>query len=187
MDTAGNAIGIYDEITKITFDNARGIEYPAWCAMNDDRMQERAYDKNAVPLIFSIKVAGATALQVNHEMATYTKNQFEKKKIKLLCSEIEGRDYLMDNKDSLKLDADENARVIANYFQTTRLIHEMINLEMEVKGGYIKLTEPSGHRKDRFSSLSYSLYFIKLKESELRVEKDTRDDFDILSAYTIFL
>lgn len=186
MDTAGNAIGIYDEATKITFDPIRGIEYPAWCAMNDDKMQERAYDKNAVPLIFSIKVAGASALQVGHEMNTYTKTQFEKKKIKLLCSEIEGRDYLMDNKDSLKLDIDENARIIANYFQTTRLIHEMINLEMEIKGGYIKLTEPAGHRKDRFSSLSYCLYYIKLKEAELRVGKDESDDLEFLAQFPMF-
>lgn len=186
MDTAGNAIGIYDEITKITFDTARGIEYPAWCAMNDDKMQERAYDKNAVPLIFSIKVAGASALQISHEMNTYTKTQFEKKKIKLMCSEIEGRDYLMDNKDSLKLDSDENARIIANYFQTTRLIHEMINLEMEIKSGFIKLSEPAGQRKDRYSSLSYCLYYIKLKEAELRIGKDESDDFDYLAQYCTF-
>ena len=186
MDTAGNGIGIYDEVTKITFDTERGIEYPAWCAMNDDRMQERAYDKNAVPLIYSIKVAGATALQTGHEMNTYVKTQFEKNKIKLLCSEIEGRDYLMDNKDSLKLDKDETARMVASYFQTTRLIHEMINLEMEIKGGFIKLTEPSGHRKDRWSSLAYSLYFIKLKEAELRVGKDDTDELEFLAEFAMF-
>lgn len=185
MDTAGNAISIYDEVTKITLDAIRGIEYPAWCAMNDDKMQERAYDKNAVPLIYSIKVAGANASQVNHEMATYTKTQFEKKKINLLCSEIEGRDYLLDNKDSLKIDNDENNRMIASYFQTTRLIHEMINLEMDVKGGYIKLNEPAGQRKDRYSSLSYPLFYIKGLEAKLRVPKDDTDDFEYLSRYLI--
>lgn len=184
MDTAGNGIGIYDEVTKITFDSARGIEYPAWCAMNDDKMQERAYDKNAVPLIYSIKVAGASAGQTMHEMNTYTKTQFEKKKIKLLCSEIEGRDYVFDNKDSLKLTEGESARMIAAYFQTTRLIYEMINLEMEVKSGFIKLTEPAGHRKDRYSSISYSLLFIKIKEAELRVPRDESDELEFLSQYT---
>ncbi len=185
MDTQGNGISIYDEITKITLDNNRGIEYPAWCAMNDDKMQERAYDKNAVPLIYSIKVAGINGSQTNHEMATYTKTQFEKKKIKLLCSEIEGRDYLFDNKDSLKFDNDETNRMIASYFQTTRLIHEMINLEMEVKNGFIKLTEPAGQRKDRYSSLSYPLFYIKELEAKLRVPKDDTDDFEYLSRYLI--
>lgn len=184
MDTSGNAIGIYDEVTKITIDAVRGIEYPAWCAMNDDKMQERAFDKNAVPLIYSIKVAGANAAQTNHEMAVYTKTQFEKKRIKLLCSEIEGRDYLLDNKDSLKLNDEEVNRIIAVYFQTTRLIHEMINLEMDVRGGYIKLTEPSGQRKDRYSSIAYALFYIKLLEAELRVKQEDVNEFDLLKQYT---
>jgi hypothetical protein len=186
MDTAGNAISIYDEITKITVDADRGIEYPAWCAMNDDKMQERAFDKNAVPLIYSIKVAGANAAQVNHEMATYTKSQFDKKMIKLLCNEIDGKDYIFDNQNSLKLNQDESNRMIASYFQTTRLIHEMINLELETKGGYIKLVEPAGQRKDRYSSLSYPLYYIKELEAKLRVKEDDTDDFDYLAQFAMF-
>lgn len=184
MDTAGNAIAIYDEVTKITFDAARGIDYPAWCAMNDEKMQERAYDRDAIPVIYSIKVAGMGGSQINHEMATYTKTQFEKRNIKLLCTEIEGRDYILENKDSLKLDQDESNRMVASYFNTTRLVHEMINLEMEVRNGFIKLTEPAGHRKDRYSSLSYTLYFIKWLESELRIKTDDTDDFALLSKYT---
>jgi len=152
--------------------------------MNDDKMQERSFDKNAVPLIYSIKVAGASGTQANHEMANYTKTQFEKGKIKLLCSEIEGRDYLIDNEKSLKLDRDESNRMIASYFQTTRLIYEMTNLEMEIKGGYIKLTEPSGQRKDRYSSLSYPLIYIKGLEAKMRVKQEEVDDFALLSKYS---
>lgn len=184
MDTAGNGIGIYDEVTKVTFDTARGIEYPAWCAMNDDKMQERAFDKNAVPVIYSIKVAGNTALQIQHEMNTYVKSQFSKNKIKLLCSEVEGRDYLLDSQESLKLTQNEINRIIAAYFQTTRLIHEMINLEMEAKSGYIKLTEPAGHRKDRYTSLAYGLFYIKQKELELRVKEDNSNLLDKLLKYS---
>lgn len=183
MDTAGNSISIYDEVTKVTYDNRRGIEYPAWCAMNDDKMQDRAYDRNAVPLIYSIKVAGASALQTGHEMNTYVKSQFEKNKIKLLCSEIEGKDYLIDNQDSMKLTTEETVNITASWFQTTRLIHEMISLEMEIKNGCIKLTEPAGHRKDRYSSLSYCLFYIKLREAELRVKEDNVDELDYIMQY----
>jgi len=184
MDTAGNSISVYEELTKITVDTVRGIEYPAWCAMNDDKMQERAFDKDAVPLIYSIKVAGASGAEVNHQMANYTKSQFEKNKIKLLCSEIEGRDYILDNETSLKLTEDEKRRMITSYFQTTRLIYEMINLEMESKGGFIKLKEPSGHRKDRYSSLSYPLFFIKGLELDLRVKDENIDEMEFLAQYT---
>jgi len=173
MDTAGNALAIYDDATKITFDNIRGIEYPAWKAMNDEKMESRAFDKNALPIIFSIKVAGASATQVNHEMATYTKTQFEKRKIKLLCTEVDGNEYISGK--YLKLSDEDKARLLAVYFQTTRLISEMINLEMEIKNGYIKLKEPAGNRKDRYSSLAYSLYFIKSLELELNNEEEEVD------------
>ncbi len=185
MDTAGNSISVYEETTKITIDTTRGIEYPAWCAMNDEKMQERAFDKNAIPLIFSIKIAGTTGSQLNHEMAIYTKTQFEKNKIKLLCSEVEGRDYLINNEKSLKLSDEEKNRMIASYFQTTRLIHELINLEMETRGGYIKLIEPSGQRKDRFSSLVYAMYYVKVLEADLRLDKEDIDEFSLLSQYTV--
>lgn len=184
MDTNGNAIGIYDECTKVTFDNTRGIEYPAFTAFNDEKMQDRAYDKDALPVIYSIKVTGANATQTNHEMAIYTKTQFEKRKIKLLVNEIEGREYILDNQQSLKLDDTDIARLNACYFQTTRLITEMINLEMEVRSGFIKLTEPAGHRKDRYSSLAYGLYYIKQKEMELRVKEDKSNTLDILLKYS---
>lgn len=182
MDTAGNSISIYDEATKITFDSARGIEYPAWCAMNDDKMQERAFDKDALPLIFSIKVAGMSGSQTNHEMAMYTKSQFEKRAVKLLCTEIEGRDYILENENSLKLDSDESDRMVLAYLHTTLLVHEMISLEAEVKNGFMKLTEPAGHRKDRYSSLSYALHFIKGLETDLRVKKD--DDYDFVFTHS---
>lgn len=184
MDTNGNAMGIYDECTKITFDNARGIEYPAFAAFNDEKMQDRAYDKNALPVIYSIKVTGANAAQTNHEMAVYTKTQFEKGRIKLLVNEVEGREYILDNQQSLKLTEEDIARLNACYFQTTRLITEMINLEMEVRSGFIKLTEPAGHRKDRYSSLAYGLYYIKQKEMELRVKEDKSNTLDILLKYS---
>jgi hypothetical protein len=183
MDTAGNSISIYEECSKITFDNIRGIEYPAWCAMNDDKMKDRAFDPNAVPLIQSIKVAGASGAQTNHEMATYTKTQFEQKKIKLLCNENEGRDYMIENHKLMGMDSTKVVNMIVPYVQTSRLVSEMINLEMQTGGGYIKLVEPSGHRKDRYSSLSYCLYFIKGLESAMRVKQDNRDELEVWATY----
>lgn len=185
MDTMGNGISIYDEVTKITFDNVRGIEYPAWRAMNDEKMQERAFDRNAVPLIYSMKVAGGSGAQTNHEMATYTKAQFQQKKIRLLCDEMQGRDFMIDKHSLHKMDSYDVARHLAPYVQTSRLINEMINLEMETRSGYIKLVEPAGHKKDRYSSLAYSLYYIKLLEAQLRVKEDDIDDLDLLMSYSV--
>ena len=185
MDTSGNALGVFDECTKITYDSVRGVEYPAWASINDEKMQERGYDRNAVPVIYSIKVAGSTANALNHEMAMYVKTQFEKKKIQILCNELEAKDYLVQNFEYHKMTSEELARIVAPYFFTTRLINEMINLEMEVRNGFIKLVEPIGQRKDRYSSLAYGLYYFKLLESELRNSDEDVDDLEVLKQYYV--
>jgi quinol monooxygenase YgiN len=186
MDTNGNGLGIYMELTKVTFDNARGLEYPAWSAFNNDKMESIAYDRNAIPLIYSMKITGANAAKENHEMAMYLKAQIESKKLKLLVGEIEGRDFMIEKHNLMKLSSEDTAKMLIPYIQTTRLISEMINLEMDVRGGYIKLTELSGHRKDRYSSLAYALYYLRGLELELRAKEDI-DEYDFLSQYVYMM
>jgi hypothetical protein len=175
MDAAGNGLGVYDECTRIIIDTERGTEYPSWMSMNDEKMQERAIDKKALPIIYSIKVAGASANEVMHQMAVYTKTQFEKKKIKLLVSEIEAKEYLVEQHNYLKLESFDQARLIAAYYQVSKIISEAINLEKEYRSGFIKLTEMPGRRKDRISALMYGLYYVRILESDLQTENTTQD------------
>ena len=44
------------------------------------------------------------------------------------------------------------------YLQTTLMINELINLEHEIKGTNIKITERPGMRKDRYSSIAYNYW-----------------------------
>lgn len=182
MDTAGNGISIYEASTKVTIDTDRGIEYPAWSAMNGTK-EGRAYDPNAVPLIYSVGSGGRVAAQQNHEMANYSRTQFNASKIALLINENDGKKYLTNNYKKTINTAENYTAMILPYFQATRLISEMINLEMIIAGGFVKLQERSGQRKDRYKSLEYGLHYIKLQESELKV--DNRDDS--LEDYIIFV
>jgi hypothetical protein len=47
---------------------------------------------------------------------------------------------------------------------------------MSVSGGNIKLVEPVGGRKDRYTSLSYGNYYVSLLDLELL--KETENDSD---------
>jgi hypothetical protein len=76
MDTQGNGISLYDDCSKILFDRERNVEYPAWSAMNNEKMRERALDKNALPIIFSI----TTNQETNHHIAVKLKDNLEKGK-----------------------------------------------------------------------------------------------------------
>ena len=46
------------------------------------------------------------------------------------------------------------------YVQTSLMINELVNLEHEVKNGNIKISEKSGMRKDRYSSLGYNYWVL---------------------------
>lgn len=168
MDTAGNGLNLYDDCCRVLYDSDRDEEYPAWCAMNDENMKDRALDKSALPIVFSIK-AGAES---NHEMAMMTRALFEKKKIKLLVNEIDGKDHLTDKHNYLEIDGEQKANLILPYIQTTMLVNEMINLEYEINNGKVKVYETGRNRKDRYSSLGYGIYYsVKVLEARLKEKK----------------
>lgn len=173
---------MYDDCAKVLFDEDRDVEYPAWSAFNDDKMKSRALDANALPIIFSIKV---TESKVNHEMAMGLRGDFEKGKIKLLINELNARDYLIDKNNFSNVSVEDQQRLITPFIQTTSMINEMVNLEYKMQGGYIKVHESRGGRKDRYSSIAYANYFARMLESEMLSGDDVVDteDYDSLVIY----
>ena len=65
------------------------------------------------------------------------------------------------------------------YIQTTLLVYELINLEYEIKGTNVKITEKSGMRKDRYSSLAYN-YWVQC-QLEREMLKKQKNGFDALN------
>jgi hypothetical protein len=173
MDTHGNSLNLYTSCAKVLYDTDRDIEYPAWCAMNDEVKKNLALDKNALPLIFSISVVQR---EVNHEIAMFLKNCFEHKKIRLLVDEIRGREFLEDNKEYIKSSTEDKVNMELPYFQTTALVNELVNLEYEISSGFVRFKKTSA-RKDRFSSLAYGIYYSKILEMELFNNTD-EDDYN---------
>jgi len=56
------------------------------------------------------------------------------------------------------------------------MINECIALEMVLQNGLVKLEEPDGARKDRYTSVSYLNYFVSLMDTELLKEGYTADE-----------
>jgi hypothetical protein len=52
--------------------------------------------------------------------------------------------------------------------------------------GLIKLEEPEGARKDRYTSCSYLNYYVSLLDTELLKEEDTGDDMAEFMGVTFF-
>lgn len=165
---------MFNELQKIAYNNERDEEYPAFTCFNEDKTVDKHMARGALPVIYSLKV---TSLQQNHEIAVGLKDAILKKKLKLLTSDLEAKEMLIDKADFLKKDPMEQARLLRPYLQTTSLINEMINLEYSLVNGHVKLTEKGTARKDRYSSLAYSCYLASLLEKdELKKKKMGNDE-----------
>ncbi|MCP1324254.1 MULTISPECIES: terminase [Bacillus] len=171
MDTNGNGIAIYDSCTKILYDKDRDEEYSAWTVINDEAMDERKIDPNAIPIIYSIKGNA----ELNHKVASGLRIAFEKRKIRLLINDIEAKEDLIERKGYMKKTTEEQVYMLRPFMQTTALTNELVNLVYEVRNGYIKIKEVGTTTKDRYSSIGYGNYVATLLENDI-LKTDGNDD-----------
>jgi len=171
MDTNGNGISVFDHCTKILYDKDRDVEYPAWTVINDEMMDERKIDSNAIPVIYSIKANA----EINHKIATGLRSAFEKRKIRLLINDIEAKEEMIEKRGYKKKSPEEQVRMLRPYVQTTALVNELVSLVYEVRNGYIKIKEVGNATKDRYSSIGYANYVANLLENDL-LKTNANDD-----------
>lgn len=165
MDCHGNGMSIYDDLVRVLYDEERDKEYDAWCSYNDEEMKARAKGANPLPVVFSIK-AGS---KINHEVATSLRVNFQNSNIELPYSEQEAREDLSEKTWYATASTTKKAEYLLPYNQTTALVNELVNLDFEIVGGYVKVKEGKGKevkRKDRYSSIGYANYLAKILEAE---------------------
>ena len=109
------------------------------------------------------------------------------KLVNFLVDDNEEEEFLIKsgNKDIIDQGAPElRAYLLQPHIQTTLLINESIALDMDLTGaaGLVKLIEPVGFRKDRYSSCSYLNYYVSLLDTEL-----LRDRYSALDDEMAFL
>lgn len=167
LDVANNGISIYDDLGTVTKDDERGCEYPAWTVLYTEDIDKKVYDellnrtiaKNAEDIIYPINVTA----KLNSDIAVAFREKLQKKMISFLINEVDADEYLLKtNPDYLKYNDEisERAWFLHPYIQYSNMINESVSLSMSIVGTNIKLTEPSGGRKDRYTSVSYGNYFI---------------------------
>ena len=179
LDCAGVGLPIFDMLIQDIVDPTTGELYPALSCCNDKVMAERCKVDNAPKVIWSIKASAS----FNNEICTLLRSGFQNGKINLLISEFEAEEVLRDKiKGFTKMPAYEQMQYKLPYIQTTLLVYELINLEYEIKGTNVKITEKSGMRKDRYSSLAYNYWVqCQLEREMLRKQKSGFDAFEYAS------
>lgn len=195
LDIANAGINILDQLGIVTKDAERGIEYPPMTVMEHPTIDKETYEElshrtlglNALPTIFPVSVSA----KLNSTIAVEMRDKLQKKMWGFLIDETGAEDYLIKSsysKEFLLQDEFSNkAWFLAPYAQTSLLVNESINLAMSIVGGNIKLTENSGARKDRYTSVSYGNYYASLLDKDLIREDDDQDEWEVLKELTFVL
>lgn len=185
LDVGGSGIFLFDFLSGVTKDETRGVEYPGYTVLNTDKIEAKVYNeltertlsKEAIPIIFPI----SATQQLNSAIAVSFKERMKSKLVNFLVDDNEEEEFLIKsgNKDIIDQNNPELRAYLLNpHMQTTLLINESIALDMDLTGaaGLIKLVEPPGFRKDRYSSCSYLNYYVSLLDTDLL--KDRNSMFD---------
>lgn len=156
LDTQGVGLGVYDFICKDQYDSETGKTYKALRCCNDEDMAVRCKVKDANNVVWSVKATD----KFNNEICILLRNGIENGKINFLISEQECEDIISKKlyKSYNRLTASDQALIKNPYLQTTMAEYELIKLDHEIKNGNIKVKEPSGMRKDRYSSIAYNYW-----------------------------
>lgn len=163
IDTNGVGIAVYDALVREQVDEERSRVYQSWNCVNDSKMEERCSDPNAPKVIYSIKAT----TQFNSDSAVLLRDCLKRNRIQLLVGESDAADMLTSNKFYNKLSPEDQTMFQLPYYNTTMFINETINLSYELVNGKIRVSEPAGMRKDRYSSVSYANYIASQLEREI--------------------
>ena len=87
--------------------------------------------------------------------------------MRLLSTEYDAEKYLAEIRGYNSLSDSDKMALQLPYIHTTLLVDELTKLLYEESGGKIKITERTGMRKDRYSSLSYNYYVAMQIENKM--------------------
>lgn len=158
-------LGVFDSLARDIVDSDTGEVYPALSCYNDKTMADRCTVPGADKVIWSIKASAS----LNSDCAFMLREGFRSGKIRLLVSEFDADEELGEIKGYQSLSPSDKTLIQMPYINTTLLIDELVKLQHEESGGKIKISEKSGMRKDRYSSLSYNFYVAS--QLETKIEK----------------
>jgi hypothetical protein len=194
LDLANAGISVFDALSSVTKDEVRGVEYQAYTVMNSENVDDKLYEElfartlgqEALGCIFPISATAG----LNSLIAVKFRERLKKKLISFLVDDNTEEEFLIKsgNKDILdQEDTGVRAYLLQANLQTSLFINESIALEMKIQNGLIKLEEPAGSRKDRYTSVSYLNYYVSLMDVSLLKEKYSGDDdYEFLAVSRVY-
>lgn len=138
---------------------------PAYGSYNDEELKK--VQPSDAPQIINVLIASAS---LNTELYSIAYSEIMSGHVRLLIEENEAKAKLMSTKIGQKMTLDKRVAKLMPYEMTTRLIEEIGNLRIKANtnsGKNIMIERINKEiQKDRFSSMIYGLYSIRLKEDK---------------------
>lgn len=176
IDARGLGLPIVDLLMADMYDPELGITYSALGCYNNEEINKRCMVKNAPKKIWAMLASN----DINSQCALTLREEFRQNNIRLLNHEETFDEDFSQLSGFAKLSLEDKIKLKAPYLNTSLAINELINLETEVKGNYVKVHEKSGYRKDRFSSLSYNIWLAKTLEKDYKAAKSKKSFGDVV-------
>jgi len=170
LDTKNVGLPILDCLSNDISDPETGEIFPALSTCNNEELAARCVVKGAPKVIWAIMGSA----RFNSEVALLLREGFRSGRIRLLVNEYDGEDAMNQISGFQSLDIQDRTKLLMPYINTTLLINEVVNLKHDETNGLVRISEKSGMRKDRYSSLSYNYYVALQLENELR-RKNSRE------------
>ena len=164
LDAKNMGLAILDGLSSDVNDPETGEVFPALMTCNNADLAARCVTRDAKKAIWAIMGSA----KFNSDVALLLREGFRSGRIRLLLNEYDGEEELGKIKGFTSLPIEQRAELMLPYINTTLLINELVNLNHDENNGLVKLSERSGMRKDRYSSLSYNYYVALELEKEAR-------------------
>lgn len=162
IDARGIGLPIVDLLMADMYDQEYGVTYTALGCSNNDEIHKRCKVKNAPKKIWAMLASN----DINSQCALTLREEFRQGNIKLLGEEDDFEEDFAGMTGFSKLKLEDKQRFKLPYVNTTLMVNELVNLETEVKGNFVKVREKSNARKDRYSALSYAIWVSNILEKE---------------------
>ncbi|GIN66348.1 MULTISPECIES: DNA-packaging protein [Bacillus] len=166
IDGNGLGRGLLDYLVK---EDIKENRYPSYSIVNDDGTYEKYKLPTSLPLIFNVmsNTKETNASNIHNNFMTVISNH----DLKLLVS-----DSIIKEKSKEK-DSEKLAEQLAPHVETGLFVDEVMNLIYEARGNKTVVKRVSkSMEKDRYSAVSYGLYYIYLEEQKNQQRK--REVFD---------
>lgn len=156
VDGNGLGSGLIDYMVKED-------KHPSYSVVNDD-----TYDKyklpNSLPLLYNMKsnTKETKASNIHNNFMTVISNH----DLKILVHEMNVKNKLKGD------DFDGQAEILIPHIETSKFVDEVMNLTYEARGNDTTIKQVSKSMdKDRYSAVSYGLYYIYMQEQKNQQRK----------------